>query len=279
VLTDEPAFNDPNATVLFGQVRRATASHKVDLEHGLLRNRHFNGHHNVLYLGDLAAAVLAHLPHAETPVVNEVPGFNEQRWCISTRSGDLNVSIRSLPYWGWGLMTSGYLNMIHLIGPQALKHRLALDVANALGRRPWEWVRPSKADRTIRRWRPDADVKTNETAWKGMIEAGKADLAEQIHRHQDRWRALQPRLDGDDEEAIAVEIDDDVHAAQSALAEGRASAVERALARVEAKLMLIDPETAPERSRIDSVSPNELTLTPDPKRVTSVDYAAILEEA
>jgi len=279
VLTDEPAFNDPDATVLFGQVRRATASHKVDLEHGLLRNRHFNGHHNVLYLGDLAAAVLAHLPHAETPVVNEVPGFNEQRWCISTRSGDLNVSIRSLPYWGWGLMTSGYLNVIHLVGPHALKHRLALDVANALGRRPWEWVRPSKAERTMQRWDPNADVNTNETAWKTLIEAGRTDLGEQIHQHLDRWKVLRARLDGDDEEAIAVEIDDDVHAAQSALAEGRASAVERALARVEAKLVLIDPETAPDRSRIESVSPNDLTLTPDPMRVTSVDYAAILEEA
>jgi len=279
VLTDEPAFNDPDATVLFGQVRRATASHKVDLEHGLLRNRHFNGHHNVLYLGDLAAAVLGHLPHAETPVVNEVPGFNEQRWCISTRSGDLNVSIRSLPYWGWGLMTSGYLNVIHLVGPHALKHRLALDVANALGRRPWEWVRPSKAERTMQRWDPNADVNTNETAWKTLIEAGRTDLGEQIHQHLDRWKVLRARLDGDDEEAIAVEIDDDIHAAQSALAEGRSSAVERALARVEAKLVLIDPETAPDRSRVESVSPNELTLTPDPTRVTSVDYAAILEEA
>jgi len=244
-----------------------------------LRNRHFNGHHNVLYLGDLAAAVLAHLPHAETPVVNEVPGFNEQRWCISTRSGDLNVSIRSLPYWGWGLMTSGYLNVIHLVGPHALKHRLALDVANALGRRPWEWVRPSKAERTMQRWDPNADVNTNETAWKTLIEAGRTDLGEQIHQHLDRWKVLRARLDGDDEEAIAVEIDDDVHAAQSALAEGRSSAVERALARVEAKLVLIDPETAPDRSRVESVSPNELTLTPDPTRVTSVDYAAILEEA
>lgn len=279
MLTNEPAFNDPGATVLFGQVRRATASHKVDLEHGLLRNRHFNGHHNVLYLGDLAAAVLAHLPHAETPVVNEVPGFNEQRWCISTRSGDLNVSIRSLPYWGWGLMTSGYLNVIHLVGPQALKYRLALDVANALGRRPWEWVRPSKAERTMQRWDPNADVNTNETAWKTLIEAGRTNLGEQIHQHLDRWKVLRARLDGDDEEAIAVEIDDDVHAAQSALAEGRASAVERALARVEAKLVLIDPETAPDRSGVESVSPNELTLTPDPTRVTSVDYAAILEEA
>ena len=279
MLTDEPAFSDPDATVLFGQVRRATASHKVDLEHGLLRNRHFNGHHNVLYLGDLAAAVLAHLPHAGTPVVNEVPGFNEQRWCISTRSGDLNVSIRSLPYWGWGLMTSGYLNVIHLVGPHALKHRLALDVANALGRRPWEWVRPSKAERTMQRWDPNADVNTNETAWKTLIEAGRTDLGEQIHQHLDRWKVLRARLDGDDEEAIAVEIDDDVHAAQSALAEGRSSAVERALARVEAKLVLIDPETAPDRSRVESVSPNELTLTPDPTRVTSVDYAAILEEA
>ena len=279
VSTGEPEHNDPNTTVLFGQVRQATASHKVDLEHRLLRNRHFNGPHNVLYLGDLAAAVLAHLPHAETPVVDEIPGFNEQRWSISTQSGDLKVSIRSFPYWGWGLMTSGYLNMIRLEGPRAMKNRLALDVANALGRRPWEWVRPTKAERTMQGWLPEVNVKTNETAWKGLMEAGRADLVEHIHRHRDRWGALQQFVDGDDQEALAVNIDDDLHAAQSALAEDRTAAVERALARVEANMMLLDPQTAPDRSPSDEGALTELTLTHDPSSVTSVDYAAILEEA
>ena len=258
--TGEAEHNDPNTTVLFGQVRQATASHRVDLEHRLLRNRHFNGPHNVLYLGDLAAAVLGHLPHAETPVVDEIPGFNEQRWCISTQSGDLKVSIRSFPYWGWGLMTSGYLNMIRMEGPRAMKNRLALDVANALGQRPWEWVRPTKAERTMQRWLPQVNVKTNETTWKDLMEAGRADLVEHIHRHRDRWLELQPLVDGDDQEALAVDIDDDLHAAQSALAEDRTAAVERALARVEANMMLLDPQTAPDRSPNDEGVLTELTL-------------------
>ena len=87
--------NNPDATttsVLFGQVRRASASHKVDTNHGLLRNRHFTGQHTVLYLGDLATALLGHLQNAETPTVGETPGFNEQRWSLTTQNGDLHVS-------------------------------------------------------------------------------------------------------------------------------------------------------------------------------------------
>ena len=123
------------------------------------------------------------------------------------------------------------------------------------------------------------NVKTNETTWKDLMEAGRADLVEHIHRHRDRWLALQPLVDGDDQEALAVDIDDDLHAAQSALAEDRTAAVERALARVEANMMLLDPQTAPDRSPNDEAVLTELTLTHDPSSVTSVDYAAILEEA
>ena len=117
---------DAHRSVLIGQVRQADASHKFDTVHNLLRGKRFTGPSRVVYLGDVAQACLAQLTNAETPVFEEHPGYNEQRWSLRTTSGDLNVHIASHPYWAWGLMTSGYLNIITLEGPLAERARLVL---------------------------------------------------------------------------------------------------------------------------------------------------------
>ena len=98
-----------NAThsVLMAQVRHADASHKIDTAHQLLRGKHYSGPSRVVYLGDVAKAILAQLAHPDTPVFTQAPGYNEQRWTLVTNSGDLRAEIQSLPYWGWGLVTLG----------------------------------------------------------------------------------------------------------------------------------------------------------------------------
>ena len=50
-----------NAThsVLVAQVRHADASHKIDTAHQLLRGVHYSGPSRVVYLGDIAKAILA----------------------------------------------------------------------------------------------------------------------------------------------------------------------------------------------------------------------------
>lgn len=275
--------NYPDATttsVLFGQVRRASASHKVDTNHGLLRNRHFTGQHTVLYLGDLATALLGHLQNAETPTVKETPGFNEQRWSLTTQNGDLHVTITSRPYWGFGLLTAGYLNVIHLQGPKALRNRLVLDVASSLGQRPWEWSRPSRASRFLHRHFPEHDLKSNEIEWQGLADGGRDDLNEAIHGYQTRWEDLRQRADNEEDEALNLAIEDDLHVARKALLEDHTTAVERALARVEGNLILLNPSTNP-----SSFEPHKTMLstgnTPPSTNdeVTFVDYAALLEEA
>ena len=105
---------DPTECVLIAQVRKADASHCVETSTQLLRSKHFPGKSEVVYLGDMTTALLAHLTHPETPAFSQPPKYNEQRWILETRSSDLEVRIESAPYWAWGLLTSGYLNIIHL---------------------------------------------------------------------------------------------------------------------------------------------------------------------
>ena len=100
----------------------------------------------MVYLGDVAQACLAQLTNAETPVFEEHPGYNEQRWSLSTTSGD--VRSHRFTAVSWGLLTSGYLNIITLEGPLSDRARLVLDTVSALGHPPWEMVH----QRTAERW-------------------------------------------------------------------------------------------------------------------------------
>ena len=64
---------DASISVLIAQVRQADASHKIDTTHQLLRGRHFNGPSSVVYLGDVAKALLSQLPHPETCLLYTSP--------------------------------------------------------------------------------------------------------------------------------------------------------------------------------------------------------------
>ena len=233
-----------NAThsVLMAQVRHADASHKIDTAHQLLRGKHYSGPSRVVYLGDVAKAILAQLAHPDTPVFTQAPGYNEQRWTLVTNSGDLRVEIQSLPYWGWGLVTSGYLNVIRLGGPLAERARLVLDTCSALGQSPWEMAHLRGAERWAGR-HLKTNLKENERHWRALFETGKNDLNEFIESMRTRaMEAWSETIDEADEwRAI---IDDDLHMARQALAEDNAPGVERAIARLEATLiqMVANPD-------------------------------------
>ena len=226
-----------NAThsVLVAQVRHADASHKIDTAHQLLRGVHYSGPSRVVYLGDIAKAILAQLAHPDTPVFTEAPGYNEQRWTLETNSGDLHVEIQSLPYWGWGLVTSGYLNVIRLGGPLADRARLVLDTCSALGQSPWEMAHQRGAERWIGR-HLNINLKENERHWRALFETGKNNLNEFIETM--RGRAMEAWSEEvDDADEWRAIIDADLHMARQALAEDNAPGVERAIARLEATLI------------------------------------------
>ena len=227
---------DATKSVLVAQVRRAEASHKIDTVHNLLRGKHFTGPSGVVYLGDLAGALLAQLPHPETPVFSEGPGFNEQRWTLETTSGDLSVNIVSRPYWAWGLLSSGYLNVITLEGPLEERARLVLDTISALGQPPWEFAHQTSATRWMRRMTSDINLKKNEQNWQNLYQAAREALLEAIEN-------MKEKADGtlstttDSQQAWMAAVEDDLYMARQALAEDNAPGVERALARLEATLI------------------------------------------
>ena len=232
----------PTHSVLLAQVRQADASHKIDTEHGLLRGKHYTGPARVVYLGDVAKAVLAQLTNPDTPVFTQAPGYNEQRWTLVVNSGDLRVEIQSLPYWGWGLLTSGYLNVIRLGGPLAERARLALDTSSTLGQSPWEMAHQHAAERWANR-RMGFNLKDNERSWRNLIDSGKNDLTEIIERMRSKAMEAWSEAVDDAQEWRAI-IDDDLHMARQALSEDNAPGVERAMARLEATLiqMSSDPD-------------------------------------
>ena len=232
----------PTHSVLLAQVRQADASHKIDTEHGLLRGKHYTGPARVVYLGDVAKAVLAQLTNPDTPVFTQAPGYNEQRWTLVVNSGDLRVEIQSLPYWGWGLLTSGYLNVIRLGGPLAERARLALDTSSTLGQSPWEMAHQHAAERWANR-RMGFNLKDTERSWRNLIDSGKNDLTEIIERMRSKAMEAWSEAVDDAQEWRAI-IDDDLHMARQALSEDNAPGVERAMARLEATLiqMSSDPD-------------------------------------
>ena len=227
---------DAHRSVLVAQVRQADASHKFDTVHNLLRGKHFTGPSRVVYLGDVAQACLAQLANAETPVFEEHPGYNEQRWRLSTTSGSLRVHIASLPYWAWGLMTSGYLNIITLEGPLEERARLVLDTASALGQPPWEMAHLRTAERWFNLKHPSLNLKTNERTWRSLLQSGRDRLNESIVAMQTRCDASMTEHE-DDEHGWATALQEDLHMARRALSEDNAPGVERALARLEATLI------------------------------------------
>ena len=228
---------DPLRSVLVAQVRKAEASHCMDTTTGLLRGRHFQGPKSTVYLGDVAQAVLAHLTLPETPRFTEPPGYNEQRWTLETQSGELSVQIESKPYWGLGLITSGYLNVIALEGPLEDRSRIVLDVMSSLGQPPWEMAHPRGAERFMMR-RDGMNLKANETAWTALRNNAKTSLSERIQAYVQRRDETVSAIQ-DDEATVGWlnAIEEDIHMAKQALSEDNAPGVERALARVEASLI------------------------------------------
>lgn len=233
---------DARVSVLVAQVRKAKASHKMDTTNRLLRSRHFQGPSTTVYLGDVAQAVLAHLAHPETPFFSAPPGYNEQRWVLETTSSELEVRIESYPYWGAGLLTSGYLNVITLTGPLQSRARLVLDVASSLGQSPWELAHVRRAQRYLDRHHPGLSLKENEQLWNDLRAVARDHLSETIQRILLRKQEIEARLeDAEHHKPWLDAIAEDTDMAWKAQAEDNAPGVERALARIEAALIHLDP--------------------------------------
>lgn len=224
----------PERSILHAQVRKAKASHCVDEAGRFLRPSTFKGPSSKVYLGDVAETLLRCSTGAETPTFTQPPGFDEQRWIMEYTAGSIHVTIQSLPYWGFGLLTSGYRNEVEIRGPVEERARLVHDWVAALQHNPWEFAHRGSAKKALHR--ASSSLKTNEDTWRSHQTRARSVLNEAIASLEHHIDRLEKKGDvgADMIELARLEID----LAQQALADDNTPAVERALSRGEAVLLV-----------------------------------------
>ena len=240
-LTMEMDLN-PEVSILHAQVRRAKASHCVDESGRFLRPSTFKGPSSKVYLGDVAETLLRCSVGAETPTFTQPPGFNEQRWVMEYTAGPLHVTIESMPYWGFGLLTSGYRNVVKIRGPVGERARLVHDWVAALQHNPWEFAHQGSAKKVLHAGK--TSLKSNEDNWRSHQTRARSLLAESIASLTHHIDRTEKKGDVDTNMINLARLEIDL--AQQALAEDNTPAVERALSRGEAALLLPVEENEPE---------------------------------
>ena len=221
---------------------------KIDGD-GRLRHSNYPGAEGSLYLGDVGDALLRCFGVHEPPRVTQIPGFDQQIWRVVISDVELNVTIESRSYWGFGLFSSCFLNSIHMVGPLNRRARLVFDLCASLGRNPWEAKRTGKFAKST--GVSDSDQKQR---WESLIQRGHDDLNDAIDAVRSKARGLEKELpsltesapDGWVENLALEEIRTafaECDAASDALHDRSAAGVERALARAESHLIEADPRT------------------------------------
>ena len=246
-------FSNNGNVVLIGQVTKAKSNHRVEKSTRLLRNDRFPGDTNVVYLGNIASAIIAYLESPDTPEFIEMPGYNEQKWRLKTVSGPLTVTITSDSYWGFGLLTSGYLNVIQLNGPASVVARLIFDLVASSSWQPWRFKHSRSAKKYLAKSFPEITIESNEKAWSNLVDLCKDETNElivvmesAINNVERKIRAID-KLEGWSKNKAEVSIASanyDLNIAREALQDRNIPSVERAIARIEAALIESNPDNA-----------------------------------
>ena len=224
----------PERSILHAQVRKAKASLCVDDSGRFLRPSTFKGPSSKVYLGDVAETLLRCSVGAETPTFTQPPGFDEQRWMMEYTAGSLQVTIQSLPYWGFGLLTSGYRNEVMIRGPVGERARLVHDWVAALQHNPWEFAHRGSAKKALHG--ANSSLKSNEDNWRSHQTRARSVLSEAIASLDHHIERMEKKGDVDANMINLARLEIDL--AQQALAEDNTPAVERALSRGEAALLI-----------------------------------------
>ena len=239
--------------VLLCQVSSAKAEHCVETATGLLRRANFPGESRVVYLGNVAGGIIRAMESPETPEFIEVPGYNEQKWRLKTTSGAMSVTISSEPYWGFGLFTSGYLNMVEISGPINIIARLIFDLDASLATSPWQFKHTRAVSKYLAKNYPQISIEANEKTWLSLIDQCKNDSNEMIHIMTQAVDNIEQKVNAVNEiqgwskdkalvNIAAARYDLDI--AKEALEDRNMPSVERALARIEAALIEANPDHA-----------------------------------
>ena len=248
-----PGFSNNGNVVLIAQVTKAKSNHRVEKSTRLLRNDKFPGNTDVVYLGNIASAIIAALESPDTPEFLEMPGYNEQKWQLKTVSGPLTVTITSDSYWGLGLLTSGYLNIVQLDGPASVVARLVFDLVASASWQPWRLKHSRSARKYLAKALPEITIESNEKAWLNLVGVCKDATNElivvmesAITNVEKKIRAID-ELEGQSKNKAEVSLASakyDLNIAREALQDRNIPSVERAVARIEAALIESNPDNA-----------------------------------
>jgi hypothetical protein len=237
-------------------------------EDGYLRPEGWPGSGGKVYLGDVAQAALRALGPHDPPRFVEQPGFDEQIWSLGSHANELQMTISSSSYWGFGLLPKCFLNRIEITGPLGLRARCVHDLAASLGGNPWEPNRLRQFEKAT-----GCEAAHHRSAWEGLITRASEDMSEEINQLEDSLRRLRGSDGADSDILDAAEMA--IGEARAALADRNAPAVERALGRAASALIEADPATEVLSSESTAQSARHRTNT---TKLNEVEAGHLLDE-
>ena len=241
----KPLGCDPNNSLLFAQVISGEPKMIIDGE-GFLRSVNWHDKKNNVYLGDVANVSLRSLGPHDPPKFIKKPDFDEQRWVLTSSAGELKIKITSDVYWGFGLFSKCFFNIIELTGPLSLRARCVHDIMASLGRNPWEASRVKKFEKET-----NATISQHGKCWEELAKYARDEMEEEIKIVEEEVKSLIGTEKGIDRilELAKYAIED----ARAALLDRNAPAVERALGRAITALIEAKPNTEVRSSELESL--------------------------
>ena len=241
----KPLGCDPNNSLLFAQVISGEPKMIIDGE-GFLRSVNWHDKKNNVYLGDVANVSLRSLGPHDPPKFIKKPDFDEQRWVLTSSVGELKIKITSDAYWGFGLFSKCFFNIIELTGPLSLRARCVHDIMASLGRNPWEASRVKKFEKET-----NATISQHGKCWEELAKYARDEMEEEIKIVEEEVKSLIGMEKGIERilELAKYAIED----ARAALLDRNAPAVERALGRAITALIEAKPNTEVRSSELESL--------------------------
>jgi len=241
----KPLGCDPNNSLLFAQVISGEPKMIIDGE-GFLRSVNWHDKKNNVYLGDVANVSLRSLGPHDPPKFIKKPDFDEQRWVLTSSAGELKIKITSDAYWGFGLFSKCFFNIIELTGPLSLRARCVHDIMASLGRNPWEASRVRKFEKET-----NATISQHGKCWEELAKYARDEMEEEIKIVEEEVKSLIGTEKGIERilELAKYAIED----ARAALLDRNAPAVERALGRAITALIEAKPNTEVRSSELESL--------------------------
>ena len=269
VAEDGPVGIDPVRSVLYAQVMDGNPRMKIDGE-GYLRQENWPGEGREVFLGDVAKASLRSLGPHDPPQFSVQPGYDEQRWELTSTAGELGITIASESYWGFGLFAKCFLNRIEFTGPLELRARCVHDIISSLGRNPWEPTRARRFEKST-----GGLIAEHGSSWLELEARAKEDMNEEILELDEAVKSLRGKEDGIGRilDSASQALDE----ARSALSDRNAPAVERALGRAASAIIEADPSTEVRSSEYIASRPGKLTKSPVPL-IDEVEAGELLED-